>query len=84
MATTLINCFDVQRWDGGERTVHECYVTDKVSASNIAGMHGSVVEKTFIIHDNQDDYNDFKNGEVKKRALAKLSDIELAALGLKR
>lgn len=84
MTTKFIECFDVQLWDGGDRTNHECYVMHEGAAKKIAGQHGSVIKKTFLIHDNEQDYRDFKNGEVKRQALEKLTDIEIAALGIKR
>lgn len=83
MTNKLIECFDVQLWDGGDLTNHECYMMNENAAKRVAGQHGSVIKKTFIIFDDDQDYRDFKDGEVKRQALEKLTDIEIAALGIK-
>lgn len=83
MTTRLIECYDVQLWDGGDRHNHHCYMMDEGSAHKIAGTHGQVYKKQIIVHDTEQDYRDFKNGEVKRKALAKLTDVEIAALGIK-
>lgn len=83
MTTRLIECFDVQQWDGGDRTIHAGYIVNESDAKDIAGQHGYVHKVKIIIHDNKQDFKDFKEGEVKRKALAKLTDIEIAALGIK-
>lgn len=82
MTTRIIDCFEALQWDGGERQVHECYVNNYKDAKAIAGEHGAVVAKTFIIHDSAHDYNHWKSGKIREAALAKLSREEQIALGL--
>jgi hypothetical protein len=80
--TKIIECYDVQLWDGGDRHYHECYVVDKDDAKAIAGQHGAVYKRTFIIHESKEEYEFLKSGELKKQALAKLTVEERNALGL--
>lgn len=83
MTTKLIECYDVQQWDGGDRTTHVGYIVNESDAKDIAGMHGHTHKVKIIIHDNKQDFKDFRDGEVKRQALAKLTDLEIAALGIK-
>lgn len=82
MTTRIIDCFEVQQWDGGERHNHECYIANEKAAKAIAGQHGLVFAKSFIIHDDESDYKHWKSGKIREQALAKLSREEQIALGL--
>lgn len=82
MATQVITVWDLQRWDGGEYHRHYAYLTNEEEANKMKGTGSHVVKMEIIIHDTQQDVLDFKNGEVKRRALAKLTKEEIKALGL--
>lgn len=82
MATQIIELFEVQQWDGGERHNHDCYATTETVATEIAGQHGLVLKRKFVVHDTTTDYKAWKNGDIKRQAMAKLSPLEIAALGL--
>lgn len=82
MATTVIEVYDVQEWDGGDRQIHKCYIVNKEDAEELAGKHGAVVKRSLVIHDTKADYLELAQGEIKRRALEKLTPLERQALGL--
>jgi hypothetical protein len=82
MTTRIIECFDVQHWDGGERHNHHAYIVDENDAKVVAGEHGLLIKRTFVIHDNLADYQHHKSDELKRTALAKLTPEERIVLGL--
>ncbi len=81
----IINCWDIQVWDGGDRHNHKYYVATKEAADAWMkkNTYDAVYEKQFIILDSYDELMDYKNGEARKRALAKLTEEDKIALGLK-
>lgn len=81
----VIKCWDIQVWDGGERTVHKYYVKTKEAADEwkANNTYDSVYEREFVILDSYDELMDYKTGEARKRALAKLTDEDKIALGIK-
>lgn len=83
MATRIIECFDVQRWDGGDHTNHYCFIANEKDAKYVAREeHGSYFKRDFVVHDNIADLQHWNNGELKRQALAKLTTAEKIALGL--
>ena len=81
----IIKCWDIQSWDGGERHNHRYYVATKEAADawKANNKYDEVYEKEFIILDSWDELQDYKAGELRKRALAKLTNEERVVLGLK-
>ena len=81
----IIKCWDIQVWDGGERTNHKYYVATKEAADAwmVENTYDSVYEKEFIILDSFAELEIYRNGELRKRALAKLTEEERIVLGLK-
>lgn len=81
----IINCWDIQVWDGGERHNHKYYVATKEAADEWKARHKHdlIYEKQFIILDNYEELMNYKNGEARKRALAKLTEEDKIVLGLK-
>lgn len=82
MSTQIIECFDVQRWDGGDRNNHYCYMSTEKDAKEVAGEHGSYFKRDFVIHQSIADLQNWNSGELKRQALAKLTTAEKIALGL--
>lgn len=80
--TKIIECWEVQRWDGGERHNHHCYVETEITAKEIAGVHDIVIRREFIIHETKTAYDEWHNGKLKEKALAKLTPEERKVLGL--
>ena len=78
-----ITCWDIQEWDGGDRTNHAFYVATEHSAAYWKEKHqfDSVSEKTFEIYDSIKEWEDSRSQATKERALAKLTPIERKALG---
>lgn len=82
MTTRIIECYDVQRWDGGDRTNHYCFMTTEKDAKEVAGEHGHIVKRDFVVHESIADLQHWNSGELKRKALAKLTIAEKIALGL--
>ena len=81
----IIKCWDIQVWDGGERHNHKFYVKTEESARTWLekNKYDSIYEKEFVILDDLAEVEAYKNGELRKRALSKLTDEEKLVLGLK-
>ena len=81
----IIKCWDIQVWDGGDRHNHKYYVATKEAADEWMknNKYDTVYEHEFVVLDSWDELQDYKNGELRKRALAKLTDEEKIILGLK-
>ena len=81
----IVKCWDIQVWDGGDRHNHKYYVATKEAADEWKAKNkfDEIYEKEFVILDNWDELQAYKDGELRKRALAKLTDAEKVVLGLK-
>ena len=81
----IIKCWDIQVWDGGGNHNHKYYVkTEEAAREWVAkNKYDSIYEKEFVILDSWDELQAYKDGELRKRALAKLTDAEKVVLGLK-
>lgn len=81
----IIKCWDIQVWDGGDRHNHKYYVATKEAADEwkFRNKFDEVYEKEFVILDSWDELEEYKNGELRKRALAKLTEEERIVLGVK-
>ena len=81
----IIKCWDIQVWDGGDRCNHKYFVATKEAADAWMAKNkfDSVYEKEFIIFDDLAELDSYRKGELRKRALAKLSEEDIAVLGLK-
>jgi hypothetical protein len=78
-----VTCWDVQEWDGGDRTNHSFYVATKEEADKWKQKNtfDSVSERTIEIYDSLEEYQESRAEATKQRALAKLTPIERKALG---
>ena len=81
----IIKCWDIQTWDGGDRHNHKYYVATKEAADAwiAKNKYDSVNEREFVILDSLDELTEYESGELRKRALAKLTEAEKKVLGLK-
>ena len=81
----IIKCWDIQVWDGGDRHNHRYYVATQEAAEQWKekNKYDEIYEKEFVILDSWDELEEYKNGELRKRALAKLTEEERVVLGLK-
>lgn len=81
----IIKCWDIQVWDGGDRHNHKYYVATKVAAEEwvAKNKYDTFYEKEMVILDDLTEVEAYKNGELRKRALAKLTEEERIVLGLK-
>ena len=81
----IIKCWDIQVWCGGDRHNHKYYVATKEAADAWMekNKYDMIYEKEMVILDNWDELEEYKNGELRKRALSKLTAEERIVLGLK-
>lgn len=81
----IIKCWDIQVWDGGERTNHRYYVATKEAADEwiAKNKYDAVYEQEFVILDSYAELEIYRNGEMRQRALAKLNEEDKKVLGLK-
>lgn len=79
----VLTVWDVQVWDGGGRHNHAFYVKDEFQANvwKEKNTYDSIVKKEIQIFDTIAEYQEFKNGELKRKALQKLTREERVALG---
>ena len=80
----IIKCWDIQVWDGGSMHHHKYYVATKEAAAEwkAKNKYDEIVEREFVILDDLTELGEYKNGELRKRALAKLTEQERKVLGL--
>ena len=84
----IIKCYDIHVWDGGDRSYHKYYLarTDddtELKKWKAQHKHDTAYDAELIIFDSFDEIDQYENGELRRRALAKLTDAEKIALGLK-
>lgn len=81
----IIKCWDIQVWDGGDRHNHKYYVATKEAADAWVAnnKYDMVYEHEIVILDDLAEVEAYKNGELRKRALAKLTEEDKIVLGLK-
>lgn len=79
----VLKVYSVRVWDGGDRHNHKFYLANKSDADRYLenNKFDMVEEKTIEIFDTLGEWDEWKTGEVKKRALAKLTAEERRALG---
>ena len=70
------------QWDGGERQNSVGLFTTKEDAKVVAGQHGSVSRKVLLVFSSVEEYEHNTRAELRKRAIAKLTPAERAALGV--
>lgn len=75
--------WSIEVWDGGDRHNPRYLVSNKAAADGwkAKNSYDLIVEKNMIIFDSLAEIEDFENGEIKKQALAKLTEVEKRALG---
>jgi hypothetical protein len=81
----IIKVWDIQVWDGGDRHNHRYYVATKEAADawKAKNKYDEVYEHEFIILDGLEELEEYENGQLRKKALAKLTDAEKKVLGLR-
>jgi len=84
----VIPVIEVSTWDGGDRHNFAFYIdnTNRCGVSHARAYqdkhpHDIVRETEIVIFEGQVDYNEFRSGKVRERALAKLTAEERKALG---
>ena len=82
----VIPVIEVSSWDGGERHNFACYLDNSNGhgahdARKLLNPHDYLRETEIVVFDTVAEYNEFKSGKVRERALAKLTAEERKALG---
>lgn len=79
----VITVNQVNLWDGGDRHNFGFFLSSDVEAEKYKEIDPNcyITKKEIIIFDNIADYREYKSGEVKRRALSKLTVEERVALG---
>ena len=80
----VLNLYAVYVWDGGERNVKSnIYFSNEEAAKIYKKNHkyDTIAKETIMVADTYADYNQYKTGEVKRKALLKLTKEERVALG---
>lgn len=80
----IVKCYSVQVWDGGDKHYHRYYVASKEEADKhmATNKYDHVTPVTIVIFDSYEEYLSSKKGELRKQALAKLTEEEKHILGL--
>ena len=81
----IITLYQYHEWDGGDRHVSKdiCFGTQEEADRFLGGnKYDNFVKRTFTIFDDVEEYEQSKSEELKKTALAKLTDLEKRVLGL--
>jgi hypothetical protein len=81
----ILKVWDIQVWDGGGGHNHKYYVATKEAADEwiVKNKYDMIYEKEIVILDSWNELQEYKNGELRKRALAKLTNEDKIVLGLK-
>jgi hypothetical protein len=78
------NLYFVYVWDGGERAVKSNIVFSNENAAKVYKQkhkYDTIQKETVVIIDTYEEYQEYKSGEVKRKALLKLTKEERVALG---
>lgn len=80
----IIKCWDIQVWDGGGMHRHKYYVATNEAAIEwkFKNPHDEIYEREIVILDDMAELEEYENGKLRERALAKLTAQERKALGL--
>lgn len=81
----VIECWDVQVWDGGDRHNHKFFLRSEKEAKKWKekNQYDYIAKKTITIFDSFEEALENDLVEVRKRTLAKLSPLEKQALGIR-
>lgn len=82
----VIDVWNVQTWDGGERHNHHFYLAQKAATEQQLkewDKHGAFFRQSLIVLGSLNEIPEFEQENIRQRALAKLTPVEREALGLK-
>lgn len=80
----VIECYELQTWNGGSGYDFAAFVKDEASAQEWKQKHkmDRIVKRLIVVYDDVADLEANNKKELRKRALAKLTPEERDALGL--
>lgn len=82
----VIDVWNVQAWDGGDRHNHHFYLKREAATEQQLkewDIHGLFLKQSLIVLDSMEEIPRFEQEKIRQRALAKLTTVEREALGLK-
>lgn len=86
----VANVISAQAWDGAERYAHDFFISNQEAADQFMANLGSQKQHYYsmqptkiVIAHTVDQITEYKTGEMKRRALAKLTEEDKIVLGLK-
>ncbi|WP_374335423.1 hypothetical protein [Methyloversatilis sp.] len=82
MATQVIEVWDLHVWDGGDRENYRASFSNPEAAAEAAGQHDRIDQRRIIVHESKADYVEWQSGNLRRNALAKLTNEERIVLGL--
>ena len=79
----VIKLYSIQSWDGGDRHNHKFYLTSKKEADkwHKKNTYDAVREVEIEIFDTLEEWEEWEEGNLRERALSKLTEAERRALG---
>lgn len=80
----VLKVYSIKVWDAAGKHNHKFYLSDRDEALQyvLENKYDIVEEKTIEVFDTLEEWKTWNSGEVKKRALAKLTVEERRVLGL--
>lgn len=80
----IIECWNIQDWDGGERHNHVFYITseEEKEAYLAKNKHSLAFKQTLVVFDTLEEREANTTAKLRESALAKLTPLERKALGL--
>ena len=71
------------QWDGGSQQISAGLFTSSKDAESVVGKSGRISRKVLVVFESVLDYQENTVTELRKKALAKLTLAERAALGIR-
>ena len=80
----VIKLYSVCVWDGADHQYHKFYLTSKAEADKYLknNTYDTVREVEIEIFDTPEEWEEWEQGNLRERALSKLTEAERRALGV--
>lgn len=80
----VVECFEIQTWDGGDSHNFKCYVATEAEARRWVNKnkHDIYVPKLMFVFDTLEEAEENELAAVRKRVIERLSPLERKALGV--
>jgi hypothetical protein len=80
----VVECFEIQTWDGGDRHNFKCYVATETEAKRWVNKnkHDIYVPRLMFVFDTLEEAEENELAAVRKRVIERLSPLERKAMGV--